>query len=535
MGIPSYFSYIVKNHLQILQKVTCQTMPVHNLYMDCNSIIYDAVYRLNANYVTEQVADQIIAKAIETIAGYIRVWKPANNVMIAFDGVAPVAKLEQQRSRRFKSQYINTMTRSVLNSEEAEPWNTSAITPGTYFMKQLDEKVKLAFEDPRQWGVSRILFSGSREVGEGEHKIFEYIRQCPSEHNHDQNTIIYGLDADLIMLSIHHLPISKNLYLFRETPEFIKSINVELEPNANYLLDIPQLARSIVEEMSNGQSVTEEQMRNTIYDYIFMCFMLGNDFMPHFPALNIRTGGIHKLLQTYKDVIGGTNHHLTDGTRIVWQNMRMFIKQLADNEHAFLKQEHKLRDRKEKHAMPNGTPEERLEYFKQLPSFDRSIEKYINPFRENWQVRYYKSLFELDEVSEERIKQICINYLEGLEWTMKYYTSGCPDWRWKYQYNYPPLLCDLIRYVPMFDTTFMPEKGKNAVSDLVQMCYVLPRNSLDFLPKKLSEALVRMRLDWYQTDCAFHWAYCKYFWESHPDLPHLDIEKLERFVEHHMK
>ena len=97
-------------------------------------------------------------------------------------------------------------------------------------MKNLDEKIAKEFSNPSLFNLNEIIISGSNIHGEGEHKIFKYIRDYPEKHN-GQNTIIYGLDADLIMLSINHLPISPNIYLFRETPEFIKSINSELEPN----------------------------------------------------------------------------------------------------------------------------------------------------------------------------------------------------------------------------------------------------------------------------------------------------------------
>ena len=532
MGIPAYFSYIVKNHIDIIRKLSSNTIKIDNLYLDCNSIIYEAVYKLDTTIANENIVNEIITSVIKNIKEYITLLKPSNNVFIAFDGVAPVAKLEQQRSRRFKSLYQNNMSKSILKSTNPDPWNTTVITPGTLFMKTLDERVKNAFNNPSALNLKNIIFSGSVEYGEGEHKIFKYIRQFPEEHK-DTNTIIYGLDADLIMLSINHLPISPNIYLFRETPEFIKSLNPDLEPNENYVLDIPELAKIITLDMNNDNELTTEQHNNRIYDYILLCFFLGNDFMPHFPAINIRTGGVDKMLQAYKATIGGTNENLTDGKKIIWKNLRKMIQFLADNELDFFKQEHKIRDRKEKYVLPNITPEEKLNNFNNLPTFERSVEKFINPYKNNWQTRYYKSLFDI-EINEDRRKQICVNYLEGLEWTMKYYTTGCPDWRWCYKYSYPPLLCDLIQFVPFFDTEFVPVRPDNPVTELVQLCFVLPRQSLQFLPEKLYKALIREKLNWYGTDCDFHWAYCKYFWEAHPNLPYIDVDELEDFVRKNM-
>jgi 5'-3' exonuclease len=121
--------------------------------------------------------------------------------MIAFDGVAPVAKLEQQRSRRYKSSYQNQLTKQIFKKTDPDPWNTSAITPGTKFMSDLSEYVQLYFNDPSRYHLSTIINSTSDICGEGEHKIFEYIRKNALIHK-EETTIIYGLDADLIILSI---------------------------------------------------------------------------------------------------------------------------------------------------------------------------------------------------------------------------------------------------------------------------------------------------------------------------------------------
>jgi 5'-3' exonuclease len=529
MGIPSYFSYIIKNHPNIIKKLESTKLNINNLYLDCNSIIYDAVHSIDFTKLDDNDINIIIKKVCSKIDEYIYLLKPDNNIYIAFDGVAPFAKLDQQRSRRYKSLYQNNISKSIFKDLKPDPWNTAAITPGTLFMKKLNEKIKEKYNNPKKYNLKNIILSTSDKVGEGEHKLFEYIRDFPDEHK-DKNTVIYGIDADLIMLSINHLHISNNIYLFRETPHFIKSINSDLEPNASYVIDIPELAKIITLNMNNNIELTNEEYNNRLYDYIFLCFFLGNDFMPHFPSINIRTAGIDKMLNAYKATIGGTNENLTNGKTIFWKNVRKLVKFLADKEEEYFKNEHKIRDKREKQYIPDKTPEEKFNKFDSLPIYERSLEKFINPYKNNWQNRYYKILFDVD-IDDIRKKQICTNYLEGLEWTMKYYTSGCLDWRWCYNYHYPPLLTDLLNYIPYFDTEFIPNNiTKNPVSELVQLSYVLPRQSLYLLPDKLYSSLIKEHENWYKSDCEFIWAYCRYFWESHVILPNIDINELEQFV-----
>lgn len=593
MGIPSYFSKVVKAYRHILKDLKYLSH-VNNLYMDCNSLIYDAV-KNNPTYDKGKSAEyekELIRMVCSKIDYYVSVLNPQSRVFIAFDGVAPVAKLSQQRDRRYKSWYTAQIQRDIEGAGYKEAWNTSAITPGTNFMRRLNEEVveyfdkKMHNNSNKGGSTLEYIISSSSEPGEGEHKIFDYMRTYPEYHNsRDTVTLVYGLDADLIMLTLNHLHITKNLYLFRETPEFIKSVDSTLDANTDYLLDIPELAASIVKYIHNVGDTPDTNPKDTtdtnrITDYILMCFLLGNDFMPHFPALNIRTVGIDILLNVYRETLGKTNKYLTEGNKIVWKNVHEFIEHIAKQEDTLLTEEHKKRDKfarrfgdsggggggnnkmnnmrdnrfernvfngelnqnqnknqkndkkvlhDTEEVLGEGANIQQMDDLLMLPMKERSVEKYINPFVKDWEYRYYKALFDV-EITDDRRKQICINYLEGLEWTFHYYMAGCIDWKWCYNYHYAPLFKDLVKYIPHMDTQFLKHKEKDPIEDLVQLCYVLPKQNLNLLPVEVNIVLLQRLGHLYGDDYEFKWAYCRYFWESHAELPRLHIETLENIV-----
>ena len=143
-----------------------------------------------------------------------------------FDGVAPVAKLEQQRTRRYKA-WLEREIMARMKQSVDTTWCTASITPGTQFMSDLAAGVENFFITNDK-GRS-IIVSSSKVPGEGEHKIFEHIRSRQAEHR-DVVTVIYGLDADLIMLTLNHMHISQKLLLFRETPHFIRHLDKGFRP-----------------------------------------------------------------------------------------------------------------------------------------------------------------------------------------------------------------------------------------------------------------------------------------------------------------
>ena len=527
MGIPSYFSHIIRNYIKIVRNLSFfKTEQVLNhLFLDSNSIIYDAVYSIQKNDEVNKMNDSkfeslVIDTVIENIKKLIRHISPDNTVFIAFDGVAPFAKMEQQRTRRYKSNFM-----SKFNSSHNKPsWNTSAITPGTNFMETLSKKIEYAFAHQElRFGVKRIIVSGSNEVGEGEHKITEYMR---ANGNAEETVALYGLDADLIMLSMFHLKYYKNIYVFREAPEFIKnSIQIELGASNNdnlYFLDIEMFASRLLGEMD---CVCYDKQR--IYDYVFMCFILGNDFLPHFPAMNIRTQGIQALMDTYRLYIGSEKDCflISREGRIQWKNVGILLREIAKRENDLLKNEYFARDKFHKYQYSEPkTQKEREDLLQNCPVIYRAEEKYICPDEPGWETRYYKAL--LPGVDK---RVLCNNYLEGLEWTFKYYSSGCVDWKWKYNYHYPPLFKDLVNYIPHFDTHFIKSNDNTKLSSYAQLSYVLPERQLDLLPEKICRFLRTNYSELYPDTYEFKWAFCRYFWEAHPVLPDVSIELLEQW------
>ena len=558
MGIPSYFSYIIKTYTNIIRK---RSEPIQQLLMDCNSIIYDAYREIEEKYKKEpfdieSIEDKIIQLTIDKIIHYIELISPSKCAYITFDGVAPFAKMDQQRIRRYKTQFIN---------EDLNPlWNTTAITPGTQFMIKLSSTINSYFlsSNPKyinKFTQTKILLSCSDEPGEGEHKLFHYLRNIDATKD---NVAVYGLDADLIMLSLFHYKQTHNIYVFREAPTFKSVISSNYGPNEVLFMDIGSLANSIFKEMGNYKIEEKEERVN---DYVLMCFLLGNDFLPHLVGINIRTHGMQILTDTYYNTIGKySNRSLIKKGEIEWKNVYILIREMAKEEEKNIKKECIEREKKEKWL--RGTKGEKE--ISNIPIILREEEKYVNIEEKGWEKRYYRRI--LKKESEEEIKEICKEYLQGIEWVLKYYTGDCINWKWKYSYSYGPLLCDLQKYIsftplnksnrtavnsstklPVTDLNESPQRGADSnlhwyksiqsqhsihsqqnnipFEPITQLIYVLPPSQLILLPLEIQDTITQHYSHLYPIHYSFQWAFCRYFWEAHPILPEIPLSLLHQF------
>ena len=248
MGIPSYFSHVIRKYASILRNTKHfldNNIRFTHLYMDCNSIVYDSYHAMSETYTVDthdSFEDKLIVDVAKRIDDYIYMIKPTEVVYVAFDGIVPLGKMHQQRKRRYKTQLMASLQG---DTNSIPKWNTASITPGTIFMDKLSSYMYSYFNHKeRRYNVANIIVSCSDKSGEGEHKLYSHIRNNDMKH---ANVSVYGLDADLIMLSILHLKYCNNIYVFREAPEFLKSsITVSVKNNKN----IDMLIKNLKEKLN---------------------------------------------------------------------------------------------------------------------------------------------------------------------------------------------------------------------------------------------------------------------------------------------
>lgn len=351
---------------------------VDNLYLDMNGIIHPCCHPQDKPQPkSEQEMFNLIFEYIDKILEIVR---PKKVLYLAIDGVAPRAKMNQQRSRRFRTaldaqekadreaairtkwadagiQFSDKQTQN-----QGESFDSNVITPGTMFMdnlsKALHKYIVERLQSSERWDGLKAIFSDAFVPGEGEHKILDFIRSQRAQPSYSPSTshCIHGADADLIMLGLStHEP---NFYILRETPPQGNQDRQGRRGRDRRGDDRQQEEEEPARKIAEFQFVKVSVIREYLYleykdlklpftfdlerlvdDFVFLCFFVGNDFLPHLPSLSIREGAIDALMFIYKNQLPGLGDYLTDGAGgLNFSKVDVLLHQVAMVEEEFFRQ-----------------------------------------------------------------------------------------------------------------------------------------------------------------------------------------------------
>jgi 5'-3' exonuclease len=238
MGIPYYVASLLRAHKHIQQ--TC--LPGTPLEVDCLGIDFNCF--LHGYLKAENPVGSIVTALEDLVTNVVR----AKKVYLAFDGLVPYAKMVQQRYRRMKS-------------PEGEPFgfDKHQLSPGTPFMRKLATTLRFLYP--------QMVISDTLERGEGEHKIFTWLRSLPADER--KTTIVYGLDADLVVIALAQSDLS-DMKLLREQ-----------EQGEYKTLSIPALKAVLPVDVPT---------------FLKMSLQFGNDFMPNLAVFSLREDGYPRAL-----------------------------------------------------------------------------------------------------------------------------------------------------------------------------------------------------------------------------------------------
>ena len=533
MGIPSYYKKLIDTIHGLVSKGHPQG-DINWLFMDFNCLIYHCLYREDTpQYPGPDKKDEWETQFIECIIKYclkvIKEVDPKSGVYIAIDGVVPMAKMRQQRLRRFKSVWLSAHPEIETETPSGPTWDRNSITPGTIFMT----KLRIGLENMiKKQGKKTWLLSSSDEPGEGEHKIISEWRKG----TYTGNFAVYGLDADLIVLSIlgrECCSLNNNIWLFREEVNSGKIVYDDMGEEVFEWFSI----NAVRDWLSADFTSDVKKQRLFVLNYCFAMSVLGNDFLPSSLGLKIREDGHGELLDiikslTSKDIalinpttldvsIDGVNQLFTILSSDEEARIQKYIykKQMMARNLGQTSDASKIGD----NNWPLSHVEENVLFDgKQLDS--------------TWKEKYMTHFFNGFSYNKKDISRVCKEYLYGIQWIWAYYTGAIDNvcFNWFYPFNLPPLwqwLRDFIRdskQLPNF-----PEKVLVKATDIrpiEQLSLVLPLESWSLIPPCKEKALPLAAPQFYPSVFSFESVGKRYFWECESMIPLPSILEVKEII-----
>ncbi|XP_049529328.1 5'-3' exoribonuclease 1 [Anopheles darlingi] len=570
MGVPKFFRYISERYPCLSELLRENQVPeFDNLYLDMNGIIHNCSHPNDAD-VTYRISEEMIFEGIFHYVEYLfKMIRPQKVFFIAVDGVAPRAKMNQQRGRRFRSAHeAGEQLKAAIAKGETIPdedrFDSNCITPGTAFMVRLqialEHFIQVKIATDILWKACTVILSGHETPGEGEHKIMEYIRHAKAQPGFNPNTrhCLYGLDADLIMLGL--CTHERFFSLLREEVKFGKNDKkaTVMKEIRFYLLHLTLLSEYLELEFASVRNKLRFpfDIHKLIDDWVLMIYLVGNDFIPHLPNLHINENALPTLYRAYMDVLPEMDGYINESGILNLPRLQLLMRRLAVfDRDTFLEHYTDLKYLESKCGKNN------LEAFdvsadeiissskanddlmalimssKMLDSGDEDEESQISvgdiendpvlfekEFK-SYKRNYYMTKMGYADFNEDVRAEQAECYIRALQWTLHYYYRGVVSWSWYYPHHYAPFISD----VDHFDHLKLEFDMARPFLPFQQLLSVLPAASKSHLPAAYHQLMIDPNspvYDFYPPEFSTDLNGKQQSWEAVVLIPFIDERRL---------
>lgn len=501
MGIKHMFPWLVKNFPNIITKyfknaqMNMSNLNIHTFLIDLNGIIHTSAQKafeygqfkkensqlsIESYNICIQNLHQFVLNDIIYLTKFV---KPQKRLVICIDGCAPISKQNQQRQRRFRGKVSFDENCLSIPVKPDCIFDSNAITPGTEFMENLSTFLNFELSKLSKQLNLEIVFSPASVPGEGEHNCLDFERRYGGEN---KIFCIHGVDADLIMLTLG----AKTPFYVLRNEMYDSRVEFNLV-NISMLKECLKTKNMNVDGVNSNVNIIDNV---NVINFITICFLVGNDFLPNVPFIEVSQGSIDKMMKFCNEqLIDNSPSFLT----INKMNCAMFFKKCAEEEEKNFTNRYLSR--------ANWLYSEILE-------------------KSNGNFELYKQLYY--EQCHEKIPNLVKEYIKGIEWVINYYINGVPDWQWKYPYHYAPFASDIYNYINQYESTNW--ELHSPTKPFVQLLSVLPKESSCLLPEKLQHIFYSDNLkEYFPERFRVDYANCKKEWEGHVILPAMNYDKLQ--------
>ena len=560
MGIPSYFHYLLRTEQhKLFRSVSDLTHTVDWLCYDLNCCIHLCVRKAHSYFIAQQKTpshDEFENRICHEVCEYMDYLQssvsPRKGLYVAVDGVVPYGKMKQQRYRRFKSVQEKKDMSEIYKTYGASQdvccaWDTNAITPGTRFMVKLDEAIKCYIQEKQaEHPVWTIHYSSHANYGEGEHKVFEWIE---TRNSPTQRYMIYGLDADLIMLSLLAVSKGHQATLLREKVAFGRVVRNDVGMEELIEFDTVEFSKKIIQVMMTSSKIgTSSTNYQLIRDYVVLMFLLGNDFVPHSYSLPIRNDSMPLLIETYHMALQATNETslLTQHNTLqlnVWNHM---FTSLARGEMKMIEHVCLSKCKRRKHPKSKyNSVKEHVQAYETSPQYDCELESTFVSLMKSGDKHscrrfIYKTI--LPCMDEGLISTMCLDYMKSIQWCVLYYLEHrMPDITFYYTFHQAPFFQDLSQYkLPTRNIASLLKNGDaSMITPTHQLLCVLPPHTLlqDTLwdtsthmdITKIKTIICKNATHYFPTSYPCETFLHRYRWENTPFLPFPSLTELNEW------